>query len=427
MTTYRVLFLLLALGSISQIQASTLIMDKIVAVVDEDVILESELKLRRNAVQSQLNSAQQNLPPEDILNQQIVERLVIESLQLQMAERGGVRISDEELNGAMLNIAQQNRLSLADFRLQIENDGISYVDMRDQIRRELAINRVQQGVMRRRIQVSEQEIKNFLSSEVGELVTADEFRLSHILLPFTVDANAEAIRQVKKDAETLIDDLAQGADFNTKAIEMSAAPDALDFGDLGWRKAVQLPTMFTDIAPQMEIGEIRGPIKSGSGYHILKLMQKRGAQAEGQIPQTQVRHILIKTSEILNDEEAEDLAESLRQEIVDGRDFEELAKLNSDDPGSALSGGDLGWNTAGTFVPEFEGQMNNVEMNVLSPVFRSQHGYHFLEVTGKRVEDFSDRYRMGQADRYLRNQKFEEELQTWLREIREDAFVEIRI
>lgn len=427
MNTYRFLLLLLVSGSISQIQASTHIMDKIIAVVDDDVIMESELTLRRNAVQSQLSSAQQRLPAEDILNKQIVERLIVESLQLQMAERAGVRISDEELNGAMLSIAQQNKLSLADFRIQIENDGISYVDMRDQIRRELAINRVQQGVMRRRIQVSEQEIKNFLSSEVGELVTADEFRLSHILLPIPEDADADAIRHVKDEAEKLIHDLSDGADFNTKAIEMSAAPDALDFGDLGWRKAVQLPTMFTDIAPQMEVGEVRGPIRSGSGYHILKLMQKRGAQAEGQIPQTQVRHILIKPSEILNDEEAADLAESLRQEIVNGRDFEEVAKLNSDDPGSALSGGDLGWNKAGTFVPEFEGQMNHVEMHVLSPVFRSQHGYHFLEVTGKRIEDFSDRYRMGQADSYLRNQKFEEELQTWLRELREDAFVEIRI
>jgi len=427
MTKYRVLFLLLALGPVSQLQATTYIMDKIIAVVDEDVIMESELTLRRNAVQSQLNSVQQGLPPEDILNQQIVERLVIESLQLQMAGRGGVRISDEELNGAMLSIAKQNRLSLEDFRIQIENDGISYVDMRDQIRKELAINRVQQGVMRRRIQVSEQEIKNFLSSEVGELVTADEFRLSHILLPFPVDADAEAIRQVKSDAEKLINDLAEGADFNTKAIEMSAAPDALDFGDLGWRKAVQLPTMFTDIAPFMNIGEVRGPIKSGSGYHILKLMQTRGAQAEGQIPQTQVRHVLIKPSAILNDEEAEELCESLRQEIIDGRDFEEVAKLSSDDPGSALSGGDLGWNVAGTFVPEFEGQMSNAKLNELSPVFKSKHGYHFLEVTGKRIEDFSQRYRMGQADNYLRNQKFEEELQTWLREIREDAFVEIRI
>jgi peptidyl-prolyl cis-trans isomerase SurA len=232
---------------------------------------------------------------------------------------------------------------------------------------------------------------------------------------------------VKQASERLIQDLAEGADFNTMAIEKSASPDALDFGDLGWRKAAQLPTMFTDLAPLMEIGEVRGPIKSGSGYHILKLMQKRGAQAEGQIAQTQVRHVLIKPSEILNDEEASELAESLRQEIVDGRPFEEIAKLQSDDPGSALSGGDLGWNKAGTFVPEFEGQMISVEMNELSPVFRSQHGYHFLEVTGKRVEDFSERYRMGQADNYLRNQKFEEELQTWLREIREDAFVEIRI
>ena len=427
MIKYRFLLLLALSSFMAQSSASTVVIDTIVAVVDEDVVMLSELILRRDAVHSQLKTNNQRLPEDEVLNAQIVERLVIESLQLQMAERGGVRISDEELNGAMQSIAQQNRVSLAEFKVQIEKDGISYLDMRDQVRRELAISRVQQGIMRRRINISEQEIMNFLSSEVGELVTADEFRLSHILLPFPEDANADDIGKVKEESEKLIQDLAEGADFNTMAIEKSAAPDALDFGDLGWRKAAQLPSMFTDIAPGMEIEEVRGPIKSGSGYHILKLIQKRGAQAEGQIPQTQVRHVLIKPSEILNDEEASELAESLRQEIIDGRPFEEIAKLHSDDPGSALSGGDLGWNKAGTFVPEFEGQMKRVEMNELSPVFRSQHGYHFLEVTGKRVEDFSERYRMGQADNYLRNQKFEEELQTWLREIREDAFVEIRI
>ena len=427
MFKYRFLLLLVLSSTTAQLNAATVIIDTIVAVVDEDVVMLSELQIRRVAVQSQFTSNEQRMPADDILNQQIVERLVIESLQLQMAERGGVRISDEEINEAMQSIAQQNRVDLAEFKIQIEKDGISYLDMRDQVRRELAISRVQQGIMRRRIHISEQEIMNFLSSEVGEIITADEYRLSHILLPFPEDADSRDIGKVKQESEDLIQQLADGSDFNTMAIEKSAAPDALDFGDLGWRKAAKLPTIFTDIAPDMEIGEVRGPIKSGSGYHILKLMQKRGAQAEGQIAQTQVRHVLIKPSEILNDEEAEELAESLRQEIINGRPFEEIAKLHSDDPGSALSGGDLGWNKINTFVPEFEGQMNNAEMNELSSVFRSQHGFHFLEVTGKRIEDFSERYRMGQADNYLRNQKFEEELQTWLREIREDAFVEIRI
>lgn len=408
---------------------SAQVLDRIIAVVDDDVVLQSELDQRMRAIKAQLQNAPQGqVPPEDILKEQIVERLVVESLQLQMAQRAGVRISDEELNDAMRGIAQQNNMTLPQFQQAIEADGISYIEMRDQIRREIRINRVQQGVMRNRIQVSEQEIKDFLASEVGQVVTADEYRLAHILLPLPEDADAREQRAVRDQAEDILRQIdEEGADFQSLAVQKSAGQNALDGGDLGWRKAVQLPTMFSDVAQDMEIGEVRGPIKSGSGYHLVKLLQKRGAKAEGQVEQTRARHILIKPSEIRTDQEAYELAQTLRDEVIDGRDFDELAKLHSDDPGSALAGGDLGWARSGTFVPEFERQMGLLEPGEISEVFRTVHGYHFLEVTGRRVEDFSERFRMGQAENYLRNQKFDEELENWIRELREDAFVELRI
>jgi len=404
-----------------------IILDRIVAIVDDDVVMQSEVNIRMKAVKAQLASSPQGSPPpDDVLTSQIIDRLVIESIQLQMADRGGVRVSDSELNTAMRGIAEQNRMTLEEFQQAILRDGISYVEMRDQIRRELMIGRVQKGVMRGRIQITEQEIKNFLESEVGEVITADEYRMAHILLATPPRATTAQVLSVKAEADELLERINDGADFQSLAVERSAGQNALEGGDLGWRKTIQLPTMFSDIAQEMKTGEVRGPIKSGSGYHLIKLLQKRGAKAEGQVEQTQVRHVLIQTSEIRTDQEAKELAQSLREEVAGGRGFDEIAKLHSDDPGSALSGGDLGWSRAGIFVPEFERVMNNLDTNMLSEVFHTEHGYHFLEVTGRRVEDFSERFKMGQAENYLRNQMFEEELESWLREIREGAFVEIR-
>lgn len=407
--------------------ADVIMLDRIIAVVDDDVVMQSELDTRRQSIEQQVRSAGQKMPPTDVLNEQIIERLIVESLQIQMADRAGVKISDEELNNAMKGIAQQNQMSLSDFRVAVENDGISYADMREQIRKEIKISRVQQGIMRRRIQINEQELKNFLESDLGGVVTADEYRLGHILLPIPDDANADQIRKVRDQSNALVESLNQGADFQTTAIQKSAGQNALEGGDLGWRKAAQLPTMFSDVAPEMAIGELRGPIKSGSGYHIIKLIEKKGAKVEGQVEQTQVRHVLIQPSEIRTPEESRELAETLREEIVAGRDFDEIAKLQSDDPGSALSGGDLGWNRAGTFVPEFEKTITESSLDEVSEVFETIHGFHFLQVTGRRIEDFSENFRMGQAESYLRNQRWDEELQSWITEIREDAFVEIRI
>lgn len=405
-----------------------IILDRIVAVIDDDVIMQSEVSARMKAIKTQIrrNSPRASVPPDDEMISQIIDRLVIESIQLQMADRAGVRVSDSELNDAMRSIAKQNNLTLEQFQQAILKDGVSYVEMRDQIRRELKIGRVQKGIMRGRIKITEQEVRNFLESEVGEVVTADEYRLGHILLALPSEATATQIRAVQREANELAAQLKAGGNFQKLAVERSAGKNALEGGDLGWRKPIALPTMFSDIAPQMETGEVRGPIKSGSGFHLIKLLQKRGANAEGQVPQTEVRHVLIQTSEIRTDREAKELAESLREEVINGRSFDEIAKLHSDDPGSALSGGDLGWTRAGVFVPKFEDVMSKSAINEVSEVFHTEHGYHFLEVTGHRVEDFSERFRMGQAENYLRNQMFDEELEAWLREIKEDAFVEIR-
>lgn len=415
----------LALLSQNPALAKTIPVESIVAVVDEDVILKSELDSRVSRIKQGADPSQ--LPPDDVLITQVLERLIVENLELQTAKRAGVRISDQELNEAMTAIAQQNSLNMDQFRQALAADGIEYSDMRNQIRREMQISRVQRGVMNNRIQVSEQEIDNLLQSELGELITSDEYNVFHILLAVDESASAAEIKQASDRAQALVMELRKGADFNRAAIANSAGQNALEGGDLGWRKPAQMPSLFSDTAQNMKIGEISEPIKSASGYHIIKLANKRGAKAEGKIAQTRTRHILIKTSEILSDEEAREFAEQLLSDIKGGADFAELAQKHSKDPSSALSGGDLNWNQAGVFVPEFELAISSLEIDEISDVVKSQHGYHIVQVTGRRIEDFSKEFQRNQAANFLRNKKFEEELESWLREIREDAFVEIRI
>jgi len=407
--------------------AALVVMDRVAVVVDQDVIMQSEIDERMKSIKAQIAAdPKTQAPPDDALQGQVIERLVLENLQLQTADRAGIRINDDELNEALSGIALQNQMTLTQFRIALANDGVSWAAMREQVRREFAISRVQQGVMRRRIEVTEQEIDNFLATEVGESVTSDQYRLGHILIALPPNPSAQDIRALRDMAEGISTQLQEGADFGSLAIEFSEDQNALEGGDMGWRKPGQLPSMFSDLVADMKAGDIKGPIKSGRGFHLIKVMEKRGATSEGQIEQTQVRHVLIQPNEIRTEGECQDLATSLREEIVGGRDFAEVAKLYSDDPGSALGGGDLGWSRSGVFVPEFESTMKAMEVNELSEVFKTIHGYHFIEVTGRRVEDFSERFKMGQAENYLRNQKFDEELDNWQREIRDKAFVEIK-
>ena len=412
--------------SCASLSAAPIVMDEIAAIVDEDVVTRSEIDNRLKTIKAQAKNPAA-LPSDRILREQIVERLIIEKLQLQVARRAGVRVSDAELNDAMKRIAEQNQLTLESFRRALEQDGLSYNDMRQQVEQEIIIGRVQQGIMNSRIEISTDEIEDFLATDAGQELTADEYRIGHILIPIGSDPSRESIAQAKLEAEAVVAALQSGENFQSLAMEKSAGQNALEGGDLGWRKPNALPTLFADIAVDMKVEDIRGPIRSSSGFHVIKLLQRRGATAEGLINQTRVRHILIKPNEIRSLEEARQLAEDLRAEIIDGREFGEVARLYSEDPGSALSGGDLGWNTGGEFVPAFESMMRATAEGELSPVFQSNYGFHFLEVTGQRVEDFSDLFKRNQVENYLRSQSFEEEVDNWVREIREDAFVEVRI
>lgn len=405
--------------------AKTVTLDKVIAVVDNDVVMASELNQRMRMVVSQLQANQTQMPPEDVLRSQIIEQLVTESLQLQIGNRVGVEISEAELDAAVNRMKQANNLSDADFAAQLQQDGISVNSLREQIRRDMIIDQVQRGSVNRRIKISEQEVENFLKSKQGKFWASPDYNLGHILIALPSTANVDEAKAAESKADGIVERLRGGADFRQLAVAESQGQNALKGGDLGWRKSAQMPDLFADAIEALETNGISDPLRSGAGFHILKLYGKRGAQ-EQVIEQSKVRHILIKPSTILSDEEARDQLAGIRQQIIDGADFGELAKEHSEDVGSMLSGGDLGWSLPGKFVPEFERTINNSSVGDISEPFRSQFGWHILQVQERRQQDMSETVRVNQANRLLRNRRFEEERLNWLREIRDEAFVEIK-
>jgi len=346
------------------------------------------------------------LPPRDTLMSQLLDRLVLDSLQLQMGERAGIRIPDEELTRAVGGIAQQNGMDMAAFRQALAQDGMTYREFRDQIRREMIIARVQQNRVNDRIYISPQELQNFLDSPVGRAATADDYRVGHILLAIADDAEPGAEEESEAQAREIVAELRDGADFAQMAVAHSSGQRALEGGDLGWRKAGQLPSLFADAVLGKEAGTVLDPIRSSSGIHIIKILDKRGA-SNTMVQQTRARHILIEPSEIRSEAEAKALADDIRARIANGVSFADLAREHSDDPGSALSGGDLGWTMPGQMVPAFEEKMNASEIGEISDPFKSRFGWHILEVTDRREADMSDEYRERQAMRILRDRRFD--------------------
>jgi peptidyl-prolyl cis-trans isomerase SurA len=356
----------------------------------------------------------------------VLERLIVENLQLQIGERSGIRITDEELNQAVGTIAQRNNMSIEQFRSALSRDGLSYDDARDQIRREMIISRVRQRRVAERIQVSEQEVKNFLASDLGKMQLSEEFRLANILIPTPESANSDAIQNAAKQADAVYQQLKQGADFGQLAIAKSASETALEGGDMGWRKAAQLPPPFDRLLGTMAVGDVTQPMRTPGGFIILKILDKRGGEAQVR-DEVHVRHILVKPSPIRDEEKTKALAQSLYSRIEAGEDFGELAKSFSEDPGSALNGGDLNWIDPNALVPEFREVMAKTPQGQLSKPFQTQYGWHVLEVLGRRATDSTTQAREQQAMTVLRNRKYDEELQTWLRQIRDEAYVEIKL
>ena len=405
-------------------QAETEMLDQVVAIVDDDIILASELRARLATVNQNLEARGMDAPPEDELIRETLDRLVLDSIQLQMAERYGVRISDVELDSAMQRVAAQNRLTLDQFRQALEEEGRSYVAMREQVREEMILQRVQMGNVNQRVSITDQEVKNFLETEEGQKLVEPDYRVVHALLSVPSNAPPEFEDAARKHTEQLLARIRDGERFD-EVISSSDGEFRYSGGDLGWRKMDDLPTLYQDIVSDLEVGETTDVFRSPSGFHLVNLNNKRGG-AQSQ-KQTLVRHILIKPSEILTDDQARAKARSLKRQLEEeGADFAELARKHSEDIGSASEGGSLGWTSRGQMVPEFENMMESTDIGDISPPVRSQFGWHIIQVEDRRVKDTSQEARIARATEFLHQRKYDEELEAWLQQIRDEAFVDIK-
>ena len=401
--------------------AQVQVLDQVVAIVDDDIILASELQERVKGVRATMESRGVEIPTDDILIRETLDRLILDSIQLQLASLYGVRIPDQQLDESMTRLAQQNGLTLDQFRLALEQSGQSYAAAREGLRDDLAIQRVQQGNVMRNINITEQEIDNFLATEEGEELTQPEYRVIQALLSSGRNEDTAMVSAKEQFVDSVLESIQAGTPFENAV----SAPGPFTFsgGDLGWRKLGDIPSMFAEAVPALSIGDVT-KVRSSSGFHLIYLADSVGG--ERLIRQTDVRHILIKPTEVLSEDAAERLAGELQSRLLSGEDFGDLARQYSDDIGSAAEGGELGWTNPGQMVPEFEATMAATPEGTISDPFRSEFGWHILEVKGTRDKDFSSQVRRHQVAGYIRDQKYQEELDAWLRKIREEAFVDIK-
>jgi len=401
-------------------------LEKIVAVVNDDVITRTELDARLHAVKDQLKNQPSPLPPDAVLEEQVLDRMILASLQLQLADHNGIRVDDDTLNRTIEHIAEDNKLSLGEFRAALEKEGYDFATFREDIRREIIISRVQQRQVSDRIMVTEQEIDNFLATQRAQGDTGAEYHLAHILIAVPDAASSERIGAARRRAAEVLAKLRAGANFQETAIAVSNGQQALQGGDLGWRKLAELPTLFVEPVSHMKAGDISDLIRSPSGFHIIKLMEQRNDERHI-VTQTHARHILIRTDELTGDDAAEARLRELRQRIKDGADFAELARGVSSDTATAGNGGDLGWVNPGDMVPAFEAEIDKLATGEISAPFKTSFGWHIVQVLERRRHDNTDAIVRGQARDALRQRKIEEELQSWLARLRDDAYIENRL
>ncbi len=424
-TSLRAVMLAAILG-VSSTASAVETVERIVAIVDDDIVVATEVGMRFNAVIQRLEDQGQSEVPHEIVWKQILETLIQERIQVQEAMRRDIEVDDETLTARVTEYAAQAGLSLEQFIAQFESAGESYGALRNEIRQQMMIESVQRNAVNRRVYVTEQDVDELLASPFFQELISDEFRLGHILLQVEPGAPAEDLEAAWATADDIIRELGEGADFAALALKHSAAPTSTEGGDLGWRKPGRIPGIFAEVAVALEVGETAEPLHNASGIHIVKLIDKRGASQQ-RAEQTQVRHILLTPSAIRTDEETRAALEELRARLVGGEDFAELAKEHSEDPGTALAGGDLGWTSGDMLDPDFVSAMNATAVDDISPPFRSSFGWHILEVQGRRQQDVSDETRREYAFRILHQRRFEQRLDEWLGEVRDDAFVEERM
>lgn len=416
--------LVLTLAATLPAAAEQEVLEEIVAVVNNDVVLASELAAEIDQLSRQALAHGATLPPREQLAGQVLERLILVRLQLSLADRMGIRIDEATLNNATRRIAEQNNMDLNQFRVALQSEGIGFADFREALREEIAITQVRQRQVESRVQVTAREIDQLL--EESGAGPQYEYRVGHILIATPEGASADEVQAARQQAERVRAQLERGADFATVAAAESDAPTALDGGSLGWRGAGALPTLFAGTVPAMERGDISEVIGSSSGFHIVQLQDRRRADAQ-MITQTRARHILIAADPLVDDDEARRRIEALRERILAGTDFSALAREHSDDRGTAGRGGDLGWFNPGTMVPEFERAARELRPGEISEPVQTLFGWHLIEVLERREQDVAEDAMRARAAEHLRARKVEEATEAWLRRLRDEAYVEIRL
>lgn len=424
MKKYFISGVLIALISISApVFSQTL--DRIVAIVEDDVILDGELQAEVDVIAQRIKASNAVVPPSYILRKQVLEKLIIEKLQRQLAERSGIALNDEMLASAAADIARRNNMTPAQFRVELEKQSISYRSFLENLRNEVIINQLRGREIGSRVNVSDREVEHFLETESKLGSEATQYHLGHILVAIPEGASSSVIQKAKQKAEEIIQDLRGGRDFVQVAMSQSDGSEALTGGDLGWRSINQVPTLFVDEVSDLKQGDVPDPIRSPSGFHILKMLELKGGDQQHIVTKTHVRHILMKTNDLIDDDEAKKRLNNLKRRIADGDSFDALAKAHSDDKGSALNGGSLDWVAPGALVPEFEEAMNALAIDEISKPVQTQFGWHLIQVLGRKQQDDSEDYKKEQVREVIRKRKIEEETELWLRRLRDEAYVEV--
>ncbi|MFM4803482.1 peptidylprolyl isomerase SurA [Aeromonas bivalvium] len=405
--------------------ASPELIDKVLAVVNKDVVLASQQDALVNKIKFSAKESGQALPDDATLRKQALDRLIQESLQLQLADRQGLKISDTQLEQAIRSIAADNKMSLEQLRAQLEREGMSYAQYREEVRREILMNEVRRNQIRRRINISDQEVKQVVQALQAQGQQQQEYHVGHIQIALPDNPSAEQLNAAKAKIESLLTRLRGGADFRELAIAESNGPKALEGGDWGWMSPQGMPTLMAEAVQGAKKGDIVGPLRSGAGLHIVKVFDTKGLQ---QVVQTEVkaRHILIKPSIILSEEKAKDMLDGFLHDIKSGKaDFAALAEKYSEDPGSAVQGGELGWSDPNVYVPEFRDMVNRLQPGQYSEPFRTSHGWHLVQLEERRSQDATDKAQEQRAYQLIYNRRFVEESQAWLDELRDEAYIRI--
>jgi peptidyl-prolyl cis-trans isomerase SurA len=402
------------------------LVDRIAAVVNSEIITQFEWRERLARVRKDLQARNTPLPEGVDLERQVLERMIMERVQLQFAKESGIRVEDIQLDQSIARIAESNSLSLIQFRQALEKDGIPFDKFREEVRNEIILSRVREREVDSRITVSDSEVDIMLSEQKEAPAGAAEYRLAHILLRLPDQASPEQIERQRSRADEVVRRSRAGSDFGQLSATYSDAPEALTGGDLGWRTQERLPDLFVSALAKMKPGEVSEVLRSPAGFHVLKMYEQRGAGAPFMVEQNKVRHILIRTNDLVSETEARRKLANIRERIVNGVDFAELARTNSDD-GSAANGGDLGWIYPGDTVPEFERVMRELKVGEISEPTRSPFGWHLIQVVERRTADMSDDRKRMEARRALREKKSGEAYQEWLRQLRDRAYVEYRL